>query len=224
MTKAARGAHARREFLDDCDEIVRIVKGSKDVPGLRAVGPDLIERAAIPVADGYGAGRGYDGGSGGKGGHGDPVLAKVIPLVDGPDPDRPAPDPDPLATEVARARAHVHDAVVNLRRAVNDLDAASRVPAAEREPDSEASGCVVCHRFDVWSIVHKAGRCRACYEYRRRNDRDAPGHVVLARTEVTGKRQMADAGVVERQLWSAGTVVDLPVQEPGPERELDQTA
>lgn len=185
-----RAQRQQAELRDQVAEVLTIGKR------LGQVGPDLIARASIPAIDGYGTGRRMDEGGSSRGGVGDPVGALVAAKLDGvgaAGARARAIELDPVGLHVAEALAHLAGAVDAMRRADDACRAAVRVTAAEAvgEVDRRPPGCVNCDRFDVWSAVHKAGRCRACYEYKRRSpqDLDATEEIVRSRPEVSGRRQ-----------------------------------
>lgn len=179
-----RAERVRNEFSADVREIAAAMAR------LGADGPALISRAAIAVEDGFGSGRSAD--DPGRRSSNDirdlaDVVARRIHI------ETNEIDIDPVATAVAEMLAHLHAAVLSVRRAANAFEAAQRIPAAENDDSTAAPECVNCSRWDVHSPVHKAGRCRACYEYRRRNDRDAPERLVTSRPEVAGRRRVVRA-------------------------------
>lgn len=194
-------ASVRRRWEQDCDEVVHLAKR------LRAEGPELLYRGAIPESDGHATSSGLDGPRG-KGAVTDRVGHLVAVDVDRRSDEekerleaaaeqRPAKvdDLDPVATAVADMRSMLGDAREILRKADGARARATIIPVAERPPETgEEPGCLNCERFEVFSPVHKAGRCRACYEYRRRNDRDCPENLVTSRPENSGRRRYVAAG------------------------------
>lgn len=62
----------------------------------------------------------------------------------------------------------------------------------KREQDEQGEGCIVCHRYGIWSAISRGGRCHADYMYRQRhNGQDAPEDVVLDREHVRKQRGTA---------------------------------
>jgi hypothetical protein len=181
-TETRRRAHGKASQLRaDTTEIAALTAG------FQATGYDLIARAAIGGFTGYGPGRGASD-VGRSSTRSDPTAAGAEALEHLREhPERA----DPVAHHTAAFLDHLHQGLEQLRLAEAARQAATRVPARELEPgERRAPGCVNCERFEIWAIVEKAGRCGPCYMYRHRNDlRDAPEHVVLARPEVTGKRE-----------------------------------
>lgn len=185
-----RAERTRHWFVDDVAEAGRLLAD------LRTMGPELISRAAIPVDDGFPSGGGGEGRSSSD--HRD--LSDVVVRREFLD-EHPGIDPDPVRTHTSEMLVHVAAALEQLRRADAARAAALRVPASELGETREVPGCVNCDRFDVQSPVHRrvdglpsGGRCRACYEYRRRHDgRDAPEAIVRARPEVSGRRRRVRA-------------------------------
>ena len=56
----------------------------------------------------------------------------------------------------------------------------------KKERDTKGEGCAICHRYDIWSAIYKAGRCTACWWYRHRHaGQDTPENVIRERE---GKR------------------------------------
>jgi hypothetical protein len=98
---------------------------------------------------------------------------------------------DPLRTAVARMCALVVEARAALRAA--DAARASCWPR-ERSALEPEGVCLNCWRFEREAPVHKAGRCRACYDYRLRHDgADAQADIVGARDELVARRKSAHA-------------------------------
>lgn len=186
-----RAERIRHWFTDDVAEAGRLLAD------LRTMGPELITRAAIPVDDGFPSG---GGGSEGRGSSDLRDLSDVVVRREWLE-EHPEIDTDPVRTHTSEMLVHVGHAIEALRRADAARAAALRVPASELGETREVPGCVNCDRFDVQSPVHKrvdglpsGGRCRACYEYRRRHDgRDAPEAIVRARPEVSGRRRRVRA-------------------------------
>lgn len=188
MSSKAQGRAERVRVWFDAD----VTEARKLLSELRSTGPELIRRAAIPVDDGFPSGGGGEGRS--SSGHRDlsDEMVRLEYLAEHPEIDQ-----DPVRTHTSEMVVHLGQALESLRRADAARAAALRVPAAELGETREVPGCVNCARWDIHSPVHRrvnglpsGGRCRACYEYRRRHDgRDAPESIVTARPEVSGRRR-----------------------------------
>lgn len=126
------------------------------------------------------------GGGSGRGGVSDPVgeLATSDPIR------------DPI-------RDTVREMCVGLLLARDMLRVAdsARARSLPRDPEQHvevplAPGCSNCIRYGIWTIVFRAGRCRFCYDWRRRDPQlaDAPEHEVLDHHE--RRRQRVDPGKI----------------------------
>ena len=146
------------------DEIVEIAER------LLRDGPYIVHRAKHSSdRDGYPSSSRLDGGR--RVGGGDPVYELVrsrVDNVEGADPVRDA------------ARSMLGNLLAGLRLLrVADGARAAATPT-NVGPAVAMTGCVNCHRYDVWSAVFRAGRCRFCYDWRRAHDlADAPETQVL---------------------------------------------
>lgn len=168
MTSARRA----REVCQELEEHAR---------SLAELLPGQVRRAAIPSGfDGFpsstvGVGRG--------GGAVDTMAQRVAGQVDADEGE-----PDPVAEAVAMAVTELHAGAARIRRAVDFALRAQRIQTPDRPSVAAdpSQGCCNCARFElhgkkIWSAVYKAGRCAACYGYRRRNDlRDRPERLVVA--------------------------------------------
>jgi hypothetical protein len=175
------------------DDVVEL--GSR----LRTDGPELLRRGAIPLVDGHASSTRLEPVR--AGGTSDRVGHQVVSGLEAEAKQReeeaaaeaagkPLPTPDPVTTHVKE----MYSLVVSARRLLREADRARAraiyVPAAERPPGThQEPACVNCARFEVWAEVYKSGRCRACYAYRDRHDRDAPGDLVLNRPENAKRRR-----------------------------------
>lgn len=187
----ARGERERAWFAADVAEARKLLRE------LDAMGGELIRRAAIPVDDG-----GFPAGTGGEGTGRSSDVRDLSDYIVHRDhlaelEAKGGFDPDPVRTHTSAMVVHLGQALESLRRADAARADAVRVPASELGETREVPGCVNCARWDIHSPVHRrvdglpsGGRCRACYEYRRRHDgRDAPESIVTARPEVSGRRR-----------------------------------
>lgn len=192
MNRPPRLDRRTQQWLALCDEIDELALK------LRYEGPPLLARAAIPVVDGYprlASGAAHERGR----------IARLPSDEDDPDDDgrsegvaRPVenlvlagPPADPVADHAHDMRAHLLEALRSLRRANDARARAIYVPVDERPtPTPVATGCVVCARYEIYSVAVKAGRCWADYQYKRRNGRDAPRDKVLGRQATP--RQLAE--------------------------------
>lgn len=170
---------------------------------LKRDGPALFKRAQIPAAgrDGYRSST-RGGGGGNAGLYSDPVSDVAVSNVElqeeaaakaAAEGRQVEQRSDHLCAAVDRMVTH---AMFSLRAA--RLADAARAEALPPEPlPAEAPGCIICWRFEVVSPVHKAGRCRACYEYRlRHSNEDCPEQVILRRDELRARRP-------SRTVWRA---------------------
>lgn len=159
--------HRLSDVLSALDEITELVDE------LRSGAPALHRKAREATRPGYP--EQVLGGPGQRHKVSDPTLAAVI-----------ANDGD--ATR--RAWRLVGNSILNARGSLRGAKATSD---AEEEPaprrtladvDEASVGvdwCVACHQAGVHSAVVKAGRCGACYEYRRKSGQDPPPSVVQQR-------------------------------------------
>lgn len=179
-----------RNVTEVCDELETLTRRLRDqLPG-------MARRASVASAafDGYPS-RTLGPGGGGGGGPSDPVGNRVVsiltprpPRADGKD----EPEADPVKAAVARAVSSLYEARRHLRAADDERHRVVQLQTPDRASVAAdpSQGCVNCARFDVWSTIHKAMRCVACYGWRRRHDgADAPEHIVMARPEVAGRRR-----------------------------------
>lgn len=162
----------------------------------------MIDRAAIPVWDGYPAQASGAAGAGGGTQVTDPLAERIAARLS-PNTDRdgePLGDTDltharqredPVGSAMAEAWRAMHEARRWMTLADRAIARANYVPADER-PDErpEASGCVNCARWEIWSLAVRAGRCWACYQYRRRSPalEDRPEQLVRADQPGTKQR------------------------------------
>lgn len=169
----------------------------EQLAGLEEDGLRLLQRAIIPTHDGFKASTIMEGSTGG--GAGDPTGNLVVGLLSpGTDAEgvqvRSAEDvplEDPVARWVKAMMRHTAKAREELDRAGSARRRALEVQQVKPPGEPDHPCCVNCWRFDVESAIYKAGRCQACYVYKRRSaaDLDAPESVVTSRPEVSGKRR-----------------------------------
>lgn len=132
-----------------------------DLEALAKSGPELIARARYGLRDGYPTSS--MGGGGGKG-VSDPVGQLVVADKGN----------DPIRQSAKEMKAALERARRDLSCAVNAMKAAQPISQDKTIPtrESQASVCVnpYCGELALWKdrTTPKAGRCPACYEYRRR--------------------------------------------------------
>lgn len=156
---------------------------------LHEQGGDIIARAATMAlkADSYPTSVTGSGNPGGGSGAGDPVGGAIVAFSQLVEGDRAR---DPIGAAAIEMCLHLADALRALRRADEARHKAAWVPAVDSY-EKEAPVCVNCLRFEVKTPASKAGRCNACYQYRRRhNGRDAPKGIVLSRPGNATPRQL----------------------------------
>lgn len=166
-------------------------------------GGEVLDRAAhVARWDGYPTSStlGRVGGSSDP----DPFAARIARRVDYelglPGGDGSDPDADRIADAAREMRAHVLEAKRQLDLALACKKKATPTLARHQPGAAQVTECENCARHGVVSIAYKAGRCVACYAYKRRSRErgegaglglDAPGHLVLARPENATRRSLA---------------------------------
>lgn len=150
-----------------CDDIAAMATR------LRLSGPGLLARAKERTRDGY-----PTASMGGEGGPGSVLDDRGDPMPPLNDPVGELVVAGPMADPVRRDAATMLDGILQahrqLQRAISPL-----VDVEELLPPN---GCTSCSRFDVWSVIFRAGRCRFCYDWRRSDPhlQDPPELEVLA--------------------------------------------
>lgn len=182
----AHGAPNRDQWDDWWQTADRVRKA------LTVDGPELIRRAAETSVDGYGSQSGAVG-PGSKGTVSDPTGRLVATKLDR---EAEGGTLDPVRANVIAMVHHTGAAVAFFRIASGHVGAddtqvlryvdygirrlvkaaahrAKALPPVVVE-EKPVDGCTHCAKFDVYDRIHKAGLCRADYEYLRRHDGNLP--------------------------------------------------
>jgi hypothetical protein len=161
---------AAHEWEALCDDIVALAAR------LREDGPAILGRVGkARLRDGY-----PTRSMGGDGGPASVLDDRGVPMPPLNDPVGELVVAGPQAEPDDRAAARtLLDGMLQARR---QLQRAESVLIDVDDEIKPADGCTSCSRFDVWSIVFRAARCRFCYDWRRSDPhlQDPPELEVLA--------------------------------------------
>lgn len=165
-----------------CDDIAAMAAQ------LRAAGPGLLRRAKERTRDGY-----PTSSMGGEGGPGSVLDDQGVPMPPLNDPVGELVVADVMADPVRRSARDLLDGVLQAHRQL------TRAVATVTDIDDDIhppTGCTSCARFDVWSIIFRAARCRFCYDWRRADPtlQDPPELEVLAHHDRRHARVQRAAG------------------------------